>query len=227
MPSDEAFVASGAFAWRLRQFDLGVGVRMFDLGANPGVYLGPGIAAGQDVREALGVGSLVYRFGMLAFGASAKYVRRTMDAAEEQAVGADVGMAIAIFDIMALAFSVQNLRGNWYESSALRLPRLSRLGFTMNYVDPQESLRLLSTLEVQWPEGEGARFVVGLEGGVVIGGVGVLGRIGVGSRLPVSGRSKATFGATLAFTHLHVDYAYRQIDLLDQPAHQFGVRVRL
>ncbi len=97
----------------------------------------------------------------------------------------------------------------------------------MNYVDPQEEFRLLSTLEVQWPEAEGSRLVVGGEAGIVLGGIGLIGRVAWASRPLVPGRSQGTFGATLAFTRLNLDYAYQQTDVLDRSAHRLGARLTL
>ncbi|MFQ6046292.1 MAG: hypothetical protein ACE5PT_08035 [Gemmatimonadales bacterium] len=227
MPTERAFTGGGALGWRLGQFDVGFGARLFEFGDTPDAYLGPQVTAGQRAREVEGVGSLVYRFGMIALGASAKYVRRTVAGSRERALGMDAGLAIAVFDIMALAFSWQNVRGNWYESSSLRLPRLARLGFTMNYLDPQGTIRLRSILEVQWPEGKGARLALGGESGVVLAGVGLVARAGIASRPPMGDYSKATYGASLILPRFDVDYAYREADLLGRPAHLIGLRVRL
>ncbi len=223
----EARLVTGALGWRLSQFDLGVGGRYFDLGTDPAQYVGPGAPAGSDAREALGVASLVYRYGMIAVGVSGRYARRSVDTVHARGFSGDAGLALAVFDIMALAFSVQNIGGNWKEGSSLPLPRLTRLGFTMNYVDPQESFRLLSTVEVQWPEGYSARVVVGAEAGVVVEGVGIIGRAGYGGASPGLPNSKASFGGSLALAFLHLDYAYRHHDLLDQRAHHIGVRLTL
>ena len=223
----EARLVTGALGWRLSQFDLGVGGRYFDLGTDPSQYVGPAAPAGSDTREALGVASLVYRYGMIAVGVSGRYARRSIDSVHARGFSGDAGLALAVFDIMAFAFSVQNIGGNWKEGSSLPLPRLTRLGFTMNYVDPQESFRLLSTVEVQWPEGYSARVVVGAEAGVVVKGVGVIGRAGYGGASPGLPNSKASFGGSLALAFLHVDYAYRNHDLLDQYAHHVGVRLTL
>jgi hypothetical protein len=73
-PAD-AFLLSGALGWRLGQFDLGVGGRLFDFGSDPAAYLGGAIPSGTDAQEALGVASLVYRFGMIALGVSGKHDR--------------------------------------------------------------------------------------------------------------------------------------------------------
>jgi hypothetical protein len=157
-----------------------------------------------------------------------RYARRSIDSVHVRGFSGDAGLALAVFDIMALAFSVQNIGGNWKEGSTLPLPRLTRLGFTMNYVDPQESFRLLSTVEVQWPDGYSARLVVGAEAGVVIKGVGVSGRVGYGGEPPgLPNASKASFGGTVALGVFDFDYAYRARDLLDERAHHFGLRLTL
>jgi hypothetical protein len=224
----DARLVSGALGWRVAQFDIGIGGRYFDLGTDPAQYVGPAAPPGSDSREALGVASLVYRYGMIAVGVSGRYARRSIDSVHVRGFSGDAGLALAVFDIMALAFSVQNIGGNWKEGSTLPLPRLTRLGFTMNYVDPQESFRLLSTVEVQWPDGYSARLVVGAEAGVVIKGVGVIGRVGYGGEPPgLPNASKASFGGTVALGVLDVDYAYRAHDLLEERAHHIGVRLTL
>ncbi len=187
------YIATGALGWRLRQFDLGVGFQYYDL--EDFALAAPAPAANR--YEFLGVGSLVYRYGLIAIGASAKTARQSLAGEPVRGVSGDIGLTIAVFDIMAIGFAVQNVSGNWERNSPLAMPRLSRFGFTMNYVDPQETFRLLSTLEVQWPAGQDSRFVLGGEGGVVIGGVGVIGRVAHGSQPEGSDRSRFSFGATL------------------------------
>ncbi len=219
-------LATGALAWRIGQFDLGFGGAYLDFGRDASTFLGPG--SGTDAREIEAIGSLVYRFGIIAMGGSAKYIRRTVDDTPERAVSTDAGIAIAIFDIMAIGFSVQNLGGNWSRQSALRIPRLSRWGFTMNYVDPLDTFRLLSTIEVQWPEGQGSRLILGAEAGVVSKHLGVVVRAGYGSRPDESAFSEFTYGATVSFSRgFQVDYAYQGVDLLNEAAHRFGFRLAL
>lgn len=227
LPTTEAFAGSAALGWRISQFDLGIGVRYADLGTTPEAYLGVA-ATGTRAYETLGAGSLVYRRGLFALGATGKAVRRRVDGQEDRGRGMDAGLAIAFFDIMAVAFSMQNIGGNWDETSTLTMPGLKRFGFTMNYVDPQETFRLLSVLEVQWPENEDTRFVLGVESGVVLRGVGVVGRVGYGSRrYRTPGSADVTYGATLELPGVRVDYAYRHADILSRPAHQVGLRLRL
>ncbi len=224
-PSD-AYVAAGALAWRLRQFDVGFGFEYADLGSTPALF-GVPVTAGARAREFLGVGALVYRFGLIALGGSAKVLRNRLDTLIQTGLSADAGLAIAFFDIMAIGFSRQNIGGNW-DDPVPDMPSLSRLGFTMNYVDPQESFRLLSVLEVQWPEDESARLVLGGEAGVVLGSkIGVVGRLAWSSRPTMSQFSAATYGATFTFPRFNLDYAYRQDDLLREPAHRFGLRLTL
>ncbi len=221
-PLDQ-YIAAAALGWRLRQFDLGVGVQYYDLGsASTSV---PGTT--QD-NEVMGVGSLVYRFGLIALGMSGKYVRQTIGGSMTEGAGVDAGLAIAVFDIMALGFAVQNIGGNLQSGSLIPMQRLSRFGFTMNYVDPQETFRLLSTLEVQWPAGQSNRFVFGVESGVVVSGVGIVGRVGYGSRPSIgTDRKTFTFGATVELSRLKVDYAYEPYGLADDRTQRIGVRLAL
>jgi hypothetical protein len=225
--STDATLSAAAFAWRLRQFDLGVGLGYVNFGTDPATFPPPGAPLGSDAYEVAGVGSLVYRFGIIALGGSAKYVQRTLDTREDEAVSADAGLAIAIFDILAIAFSVQNIGDNWKDESALSMPRLSRFGFTMNYVDPLESFRLLSTLEVQWLEDIGSRFVLGTEAGIVVKGVGVLGRVAFGGRSEELAGSQFTFGGSVAISRLAIDYAFQDRDPLAETVHRFGLRLAL
>jgi hypothetical protein len=221
----EARLAAAAFGWRLRQFDVGFGLRTFEYGTDPARYLGPGDAA--SVRDVLGAGSVVYRFGLIALGATVKYERRTMDHTRTTGLSGDAGLAIAFFDIMALAFSVENVGGNWRDTSSLAMPRRSRLGFTMNYVDPQESFRLTSIFEVQWPEGRSARAIIGGEAGVVLGGVGVIGRLAYGGGGRITTDAALTVGGSVRLGVANLDYAYRDRELLGQPAHYIGLRLTL
>jgi len=66
----------------------------------------------------------------------------------------DVGMAIAVFDIMAIGVSVQNLGGDM--GNGALLPRRTRAGLTLNYTDPQGTFRLLTTLEGMWTRNRSA-----------------------------------------------------------------------
>jgi hypothetical protein len=215
--------------------DVGFGLKHFDFGAEPEVTPDPvtggvtGLPTGATIhaRELLAVGSLVYRFGVLALGASVKGVDQQIGDFNDHGVSADLGAAIALFDLAALGFAVQNVSGNWDDQSVLVLPRLTRVGFTMNYTDPQETYRLLSTLEVQWPEGRTTRFVFGVEGGIVTGGVGLLARGAYGTQEADAATSRLSLGGSLTLGGMTVDYAYVPTDLMGGGSQRFGVRLSL
>jgi hypothetical protein len=217
--STTGHVITAAGAWRLRQFDLGGGVQYLGL-------VSPSGGVGTGPHETLAAGSVVYRSGLIAAGATAKWLRTTTGGVEERAWGGDVGLAIALFDIMAIGFSMQNIGGNFDDRSAVVMPRLTRLGFTMNYVDPQESFRLLSAVEVQWPEGRSARAVLGGEAGTVIKGVGVVGRLAYGSRWPDYHPSAVTYGGSVVLSRVVVDYSFDP-SILTQSRHRLGLRLTL
>ncbi len=221
--AENGYITTGALGWRLRQFDLGVGFQYYDL-----EDFGSALPAPLVNRyEFLGVGSLVYRYGLIAVGGSVKAARQSLQGEATRGVSGDIGLAIAVFDIMAIGFVVQNVSGNWERSSPLSMPRLSRFGFTMNYVDPQETFRLLSTLEVQWPAGQDSRFVLGGEGGVVLGGIGVVGRVAHGSQPEGSDRSSLSFGATLELGFIDIDVAFEPADQTDESVRRIGLRLAL
>src|SRR5207247_8012872 len=191
-------VGSGALALRAGRLSWGFGAAALD-------------TSGALVRatDLLGLSSLVFRASFIALGTSVKYVRETLGATTADAWAGDVGVAIAIFDLMAFGASVQNLGGDL--GGGVRLPRRSRAGLTLNYVDLQGAYRLLITLEGQWPSGgAGAAFLIA--GGV--GGVGVLGR-GVRGGGGLAGLSTSTdgapfsYGAGLGLGRAHLHYAYR------------------
>jgi hypothetical protein len=231
----DAYQATGALAVRVGQVDVGFGLKHFDFGAEPEVTPDPvtggvtGLPTGATIhaRELLAVGSLVYRFGVLALGASVKGVDQQIGDFNDHGVSADLGAAIALFDLAALGFAVQNVSGNWDDQSVLVLPRLTRVGFTMNYTDPQETYRLLSTLEVQWPEGRTTRFVFGVEGGIVTGGVGLLARGAYGTQEADAATSRLSLGGSLTLGGMTVDYAYVPTDLMGGGSQRFGVRLSL
>jgi hypothetical protein len=211
---------AGALAWRVGQFDLGAGMQ----------YLGHDsarVAGRYAPYEALGVGSLVYRWGLMALGGSIRHVRLNTIGVLERATSGDIGAAIAVFDIMALGVSWRNVGGNWDDNSTLLLPRSTQVGFTMNYVDPLESFRLLSTIEMSWQPLIGSRLTLGGEAGVVLSGVGVVARGAYRSRPTGSTDPRVTYGGSLALGDLQVDYAYAARDAMGDRAHRLGARLRL
>lgn len=222
-PSDGS-ITSGALAWRLRQFDIGVGLARFEPGSDGSSIPVPGVAENSELA---GVGSIVYRFGIIAVAGSGKYVRRVVDDSPEGAFSSDAGLAIAVFDIIAIGFSMQNLGGNWGAQSAVEMPGLTRLAAMWNYVDPLETFRLLSTVELQWPEGQNVRLVVGGEGGMVVHDVGLFGRAAYAAEPTGSVFSHMTYGGSVTMANMALDYAYQESDISGEPAHRFGFRLVL
>jgi hypothetical protein len=205
-------LSTGALALRGGRFTWGVGAA----------------ALGRTYTSAdlLGASALVFRTGVVAFGTTLKYVRETISGARLDAWAGDAGLEIAVFDLMALGVSVQNIGGDL--GGGEHLGRRTRAGFTLNYIDPQGTYRLLTTLEGQWPSaGGGSAFVIlGLEGGTVKGGgggIGVLGRVGYVGHSVTTSASPFTFGGSVELGRLHLDYAYRADDALGA-RHRVGLR---
>jgi hypothetical protein len=152
-----------------------------------------------------------------------KYVREGLAIPRVEAWSGDVGVAIALFDIFALGASVENVGGDF--AVGARLPRRTRVGFTMNFADPQGSGRLLTTVEGQWPEGRPAVLVAGAEGGIVTkGGVGIIGRMGVSGKTSSIDMSPFAVGAGIKLGQLQLDYAYRSYVAPNGGGHRLGVR---
>lgn len=200
-------LATGAVALRVGRWDWGAGA----------ATLGQTYSA----ADLLAVSTLVFRTGLVALGGSAKYARETVAGARVDGWAGDAGLAIAVFDLMAFGVSVQNIGGD--RAGRARLPRTARAGFTLNYVDPQGTFRLLTTLEGQWPVAAAPFLVLGAEGGVVTNGVGVLVRAGYVGHSRTTSASPFTGGASVELGRVHLDYAYRADD--QQGArHRMGLR---
>jgi hypothetical protein len=194
-------LSTGALALRAGRFTWGAGAA----------------ALGHSFTSAdlLGVSSLVFRTGVAAIGTSVKYVRETVAGTRVDAWAGDVGFAIPVFDLAALGASVQNIGGDLGGGS--HLPRRTRAGFTLNYVDPQGSYRFLTTVEGEWPSqrtGGSPFLVLGVEGGVVTPGLGLVARVGYVGHSVTTGASPFTWGGTLQLGRLYLDYAYRADDTL-------------
>src|SRR5437867_9498951 len=196
--ADGTTVGSGALALRAGRLSWGFGAAALD---TSGVL--------PRATNVLGISSLVVRTSLIALGTSVKYVREPLAGATADAWAGDVGIALAVFDLMAFGASVQNLGGDL--GGGARLPRLTRAGFTMNYVDPQGAYRLLTTLEGQWPSGgSGAAFLIaGVEGGVVVHGTGIVARIGYAGHSVSTDAAPLSYGAGVELGRPHLDYAYR------------------
>jgi len=200
-------LSSGALALRVSRFTWGAGA----------AALGPTYTQ----ADLLGVSSLVFRTGIVALGTSVKYARETIGGSRLDAWAGDAGLAIAVFDLMAFGVSVQNIGGDL--GAGFHLPRRTRAGFTLNYVDPQGTYRLLTTLEGQWPSEGTAFLILGVETGMVTHGLGLLARVGYVGHSAATTASPFTAGAGIELGRLHLDYAYRADDDLGA-RHRVGLR---
>ncbi|HXJ29187.1 MAG TPA: hypothetical protein VNG35_01030 [Gemmatimonadales bacterium] len=225
--------STGAVAVRAGRLAWGFGAQVLDYGSEPVVVPDSGLGGRRGTAtgatftasDILATSGVVYRRGLLAAGVTVKYAREQIAGWSADAWGGDVGVALAVFDIFALGVSVQNLGGDFGPAgNGARLPRRTRAGFTMNYVDPQGTYRLLTTIEGQWPADGPAQLASGIETGVVTGGVGLVGRLGYVTRSPTSAASRWSVGGGIELRHLHLDYAYQNLALLGGGTHRMGVR---
>jgi len=215
--SDGTWETMGAGAFRLLQFDFGGGYHYMRFG---------GSSATKDNLSWAGSG--VYRFGIIALGSSIRYVsEEDSSGAVRRSAGIDGGLGLHFFDLMTLAFAVRNI-GQWsVTGKSLDMPVSSRLGFTFNFVDPQETARLLGTVEVAWTRGEPRRAMLGLEAGVVIADVGVVARAGYGARPEDPSDKTASLGGSLVLTRATIDYAWQPHAGFGGDAHRLGLRFTL
>lgn len=223
-------VSTAALALRVSRFTWGFGAQALDYGSEPEIVPDPatggrrGMATGASFHpyEALATSSLVYRRGLIALGVTAKYNRQQIGSEISDAWAGDVGLGVAVFDIMALGVSVQNLGGDM--GAGALLPRRTRAGLTLNYTDPQGTYRLLTTIEGQWTRRRSAVLVQGIEGGIVTGGVGLVARAGYATRATVTDASRFTFGGGIVLGRLGLDYAFQAYDALGGGTHRVGIR---
>ena len=172
------------------------------------------------------VGSAVYRFGLIALGASGKYVSSQDSAGViSRAITSDAGVALAVFDIAALGFSVQNIGGEQVSGDPLVLPTRYRLGFMLNFTDPQTTARFLGTIETIWTEEQERRTIFGFEVGAVVSGIGLVARIGHGGQPPASRQEKWSFGGGILLGRVGLDYAYQKREGLGGEVHRVGLRI--
>ncbi|MFI5213529.1 MAG: hypothetical protein ACHQU8_03230 [Gemmatimonadales bacterium] len=232
-------LSTGALAMRLgHSFDVGFGVMYQDLGGDSVVVPDP--STGGDFGQTTGalisawnglaVGALAYRRGMLSLGGSVKVLHEEIGggsaAYRSSAVGGDIGFAIAVFDIFSLGAVLQNIGGTSHATSAnaASLPRTGRIGFTLNFIDPQGTARLMATTDWVKPPGSASYWALGFEGGVVADGMGVLGRLGVATGRAPTDRKGLSLGAGLVVRAIRVDYAWQPYGALAGSEQRLGVR---
>lgn len=225
-----AYLGDGAAAVRVGRFDVGVGVRLLDFGRDSVLRPGPAAAA-TSAYSAAAVGAATYRFGMFSVGASAKYLRdhvATSDSTRYDASGPgfDVGGALTFFDIAAFGVVVQNIGGPLATGAGAPapLPRAVRAGFSLNIVDPQGTTRLMAVGDWVAPRGGSHYWAFGLEGGAVVGEVGLEGRVGIATGGAPADRRSAAFGLGIVYHDLRFDWGYQQVSTLGGGSSRFGLR---
>ncbi len=205
-------MAAGAF--RLFQFDVGGGIQYLRFSDT------------SSVRDNLQwTASGVYRVGLIALGGTLKYVSLEDSLSKtRRSATTDLGLGIHVFDIMTLALAVQNI-GSWRVTGGpMLLPVTKRAGFTFNFTDPQETWRLLTTLEVAWTARAPRRTLIGLEAGAVLGKVGLVGRLGYGAAPQGSGQKEFSLGAGVVLSRFNIDYAWQHRTKFGRQVHRLGLR---
>jgi len=231
-------LSTGALALRVGRLDFGFGVMYQDLSGDSVVVPDP--STGGDFGQTtgalisawngLGVGAVAYRRGMLSVGGSVKVLHEEIGggpaAYRSSAVAGDVGFAIAVFDIMSFGAVLQNIGGGTRATggTTASLPRTGRIGFTLNFIDPQGTARLMATTDWVKPPGNDSYWALGFEGGVVADGIGVLGRLGVATGRAATDRKGFSLGAGILVKSLRVDYAWQPFGALSGSQQRLGVR---
>lgn len=214
--SDRSTYAMAAAAGRIGRFNLGFGGRYL---------LFPESSATFDNLS--WVGTVVYRYGGIAFGSSGKYVSvEQRNGPIARALTTDLAVQVAFFDIAALAISAQNLGQFGVSRGGLNLQEALHVGFSLNLLDTYSNGRLLATIESVWSAGDHGRTVVGLELGAAVGGLGIVGRVGSGRQPGAVGGllSNTTFGASVLAGRARLDYAFQHRSALGRDVHLVGVR---
>ncbi len=214
--TDRSTYAMAAAASRVGRFNVGVGARYLRF---------PETSATYDNLSS--VAAVVYRYGAIALGGSAKYVSvEARNGPTTRSVTSDLSAQVAFFDIAALALAVQNVGQARITGEGLHLPDALHLGFSLNLLDTFSNGRMLATIESVWSEGERGRTVLGLEAGAVVSGLGIVARVGSGRQPGLAGGllSNTTFGASILAGRARVDYAFQRRSALGRDVHLAGVR---
>jgi hypothetical protein len=211
---DQSRYLTGAAAVRAGAFNFGGGLRYLRFEGD------------RPVLDNLSwVGAAVYRLKGVALGGSAKYVSvEDSGGTVYRTLTSDAGVTLAFFDIAAVAVSFQNLGRYALSGEGLDLPASTHLGFSFNLIDTYSNGRLLATMESDWTSGAPRRTVMGLEAGLVFGGVGLVGRIGTGGQPAGSGVGKTSYGGSVVLSRARLDYAYQRRSAIGRSVHLFGAR---
>jgi hypothetical protein len=208
---------SAAAAFRVKQFTFGGGAHYLRLDPDS-----------PNADNLLGVGTAVFRYGIIATGVSAKYisVEDTLGHVSRSAAG-DVGVLIALFDLVAVAASFQNVAHDDLSGGGVSTPHSSHLGVVFNFTDPQLTWVARVIWERVWPEDEDGRNKVAAEVGVQLGGAFLTLRGGTGVGADETDQSESAVGGSVGFKKFSVDYAYQAKTALGADVQRLGVRLTL
>jgi hypothetical protein len=237
----DSYLVSGDAAVRVGRFHLGIGLNVLNYGQDTVYRPDPAFGGDRGVADPGGamvgaysaeaVAAFAYRFGMFSVGGSAKYLKDHLSIPDTtlydaSGVGFDAGAALAFFDIAAFGVVVQNMGGDLKTSTGTPapLPRTIRAGFSINIVDPQGTPRLMVVGDWVSPRHSPNYYILGVEGGVVSGGVGLLGRAGFAMGRAPSDQRSLVFGGSLVFHDLQLDYGYQGFSTLGGGTSRFGLR---
>lgn len=216
--SDGSVLNRGAGALRIYRFTIGAGYQYLR-------YAQP-----NELKGSLRwTGAAVYRRGMIALAGNLNYTSlEDSSGTIDRSLSGGLGLQLAVFDIMALGVSVQDFGDHGIGGVGLTLPTNVKVGYMLNFVDPQSSARLLMTIEGIFTAGQPGRAAVGAEAGVVVRGIGIVARGGYSKAPPGVQIGEGSAGLTLILSRLvSVDYAYQPRTPLGGRLHQFGVRLNL
>ena len=205
---------SAAAAFRLKQFTFGAGAHYLRLDPND-----------PNADNLLTMGTVTYRYAIIAAGVSGKYlsVEDTGGTVRRAATG-DVGILVALFDLVAIGASFQNVGHRGISGGGLDLPHSSHLGAVFNFTDPQSTWVMRAIWEKVWLEGTPSRNRLAAELGFQLAGAFVTLRGGTGVRNPATKQSDSAVGASLGFRRFAVDWAWQQRTALGGDVQRLGVR---
>ncbi|HRP07319.1 MAG TPA: hypothetical protein PLL69_02430 [Gemmatimonadales bacterium] len=211
--SGDRWYTTGAAALRVGRLSAGGGYRYLD-------YTGDGPVAG-NLQWVAAVAGRVAPFHL---GVSAKYVAVEDSSGEVyRTLTEDAAVTLAFFDIAAVALSFNNLGRSRLSGARLDLPASTHLGFSLNLIDTYSNGRLLATAETIWTHDAPRRTLIGLEGGVVVSGVGLVARVGHGGQPQGSGAGKTAYGGSLVLSRARIDYAFQPRTSVGRSVHLVGL----
>jgi hypothetical protein len=120
--------------------------------------------------------------------------------------------------------SFQNVGRNDLSGGGVALPPSSHLGLVFNFTDPQTTWTARIIWERVWMEDEESRAKIAAELGAMVGGAYVTVRAGTGGRRAETKQSESSYGASVGFRRVALDYAYQRRNALGEDVQRIGFR---